>query len=90
MNGDGCSADCITETGFKCVQHTPTSISTCYPICSDGIVTGSETCDDENTMSGDGCDANCQIETNWTCSGSPSICVMDCPIGMEYNNYTYS
>ena len=54
MNGDGCSADCITEPGFKCVQHTPTSLSTCYPLCSDGMVVGSETCDDGNTMSGDG------------------------------------
>ena len=53
-NGDGCSADCIIEPGFKCFEPAPTSPSSCYPICSDGIVAGSETCDDGNTMSGDG------------------------------------
>src|SRR5579862_6186783 len=31
--------------------------------CGDGIVSGSETCDDGNTVDGDGCSSTCQIET---------------------------
>ena len=31
--------------------------------CGDGIINGSETCDDGNTISGDGCSSTCQIET---------------------------
>ena len=46
--------------------------------CSDGIVNGTETCDDKNNNSGDGCDATCQQEVGWLCSGSPSVCAPPC------------
>lgn len=37
--------------------------------CGDGIVDGSEQCDDGNTTSGDGCSSTCQLEsTGGTCS----------------------
>ena len=42
--------------------------------CGDGIVDGSEQCDDGNTARGDGCSATCTIESGWTCSGQPSVC----------------
>ncbi len=32
------------------------------PRCGDGIIAGTETCDDGNTMSGDGCSATCGFE----------------------------
>src|SRR5450432_3201880 len=35
--------------------------------CGDGIVNGSEQCDDGNTISGDGCSSACQLETANTC-----------------------
>jgi len=38
-------------------------------MCGDGVVDGSEQCDDGNTTSGDGCSATCQLEsTGGTCS----------------------
>lgn len=40
----------------------------------DGVITGTETCDDANSTSGDGCSANCTIETGWECQGQPSRC----------------
>jgi cysteine-rich repeat protein len=43
-------------------------------VCGDGVITGSEACDDNNTNPGDGCDASCQIELGWTCTGEPSVC----------------
>jgi cysteine-rich repeat protein len=40
----------------------------------DGILSGSEACDDGNTTSGDGCSVVCKIEVGWKCDGSPSVC----------------
>jgi len=35
------------------------------PICGNGIVEGTEQCDDGNTASGDGCSATCQTESTF-------------------------
>ena len=40
----------------------------------DGVITGTETCDDGNTTPGDGCSASCAFETGWACQGQPSSC----------------
>lgn len=45
-SGDGCSDVCQQETGFNC-SGTP---SVCTAICGDGVVLGSEQCDDMNTV----------------------------------------
>lgn len=50
-------------------------------ICGNGIVSGSEGCDDGNTTSGDGCSAVCAVESGYTCSGTPSICSTVCGDG---------
>jgi cysteine-rich repeat protein len=49
--------------------------------CGNGVVEGSEGCDDGNTVSGDGCSSSCEVETAadtgnpFTCSGTtPSTC----------------
>jgi hypothetical protein len=42
--------------------------------CGNGIIGGSEQCDDQNVSSGDGCSATCQVETCFQCSGAPSTC----------------
>ncbi|MBI1818052.1 MAG: DUF4215 domain-containing protein [Deltaproteobacteria bacterium] len=55
---DGCSATCVTETGWSCSGQP----SVCTPICGDGLLRGSEECDDGNTTSGDCCSSTCQIE----------------------------
>jgi cysteine-rich repeat protein len=44
------------------------------PVCGDGIVDGTEQCDDGNTMNGDGCSSTCHIENGFLCSGMPSHC----------------
>jgi cysteine-rich repeat protein len=42
--------------------------------CGDGIVDGTEECDDGNTTSGDGCSATCQLEnTSAICAGIPTV-----------------
>ncbi|HEY4175178.1 MAG TPA: DUF4215 domain-containing protein [Kofleriaceae bacterium] len=44
--------------------------------CGDGVVGGSETCDDGNTSSGDGCSATCKTESSGTC-GNGTVDVND-------------
>jgi cysteine-rich repeat protein len=38
-------------------------------ICGNGVLEGSELCDDGNTMGGDGCSATCQIQSGFLCEG---------------------
>jgi len=52
-----------------------TLATTVAPLCGDGQVEGSETCDDDDTDPGDGCSATCAVEPGYTCTGtSPSVC----------------
>ncbi|KAI8487501.1 hypothetical protein Bbelb_347350 [Branchiostoma belcheri] len=37
--------------------------------CGDGVIQGSEQCDDANAIYGDGCDLNCQLEEFFHCKG---------------------
>jgi len=37
------------------------------PVCGDGVMEGSEECDDGNTAAGDGCSADCAIEYGTSC-----------------------
>jgi cysteine-rich repeat protein len=81
-NGDGCTAECIYETGWSCSTDQPT---TCQPGCGDGKRVGAETaadrCDDHGIATGDGCDAQCHVEASWSCSGEPSVCSKLCGNG---------
>ncbi len=56
-------------------------------ICGDGMVEGTESCDDDNTVSGDGCDSDCNVEPGFECMDDPSVCVPVCGdgaiVGME-------
>lgn len=46
-------------------------------VCGDGIVEGTETCDDMGTTAGDGCSDTCMEEPGYTCTGMPSVCTDD-------------
>ncbi len=85
---DGCDATCAAvETGYVCLQDTTPMDNICdtggagsvVPVCGDGIVIGTEVCDDGNTATGDGCDASCVVETGWSCDGAdPTTCNTTC------------
>jgi cysteine-rich repeat protein len=47
-------------------------------ICGDGVVEGTESCDDANTTDGDGCSMTCGVEPGWECLGGPSVCTEIC------------
>ena len=78
VSGDGCSATCTIESGFKCATGPATGPcgsggpGSVVPICGNGIVSGSEICDDGNTVSGDGCSATCTIESGYKCLNGPA------------------
>ncbi len=85
VGGDGCSADCQsletcgnhyvdTATGEVCDPVVDGCTDACKSLCGDGIVHGTEQCDDGNTKANDGCDATCHVELGYTCTGSPSTC----------------
>ena len=42
--------------------------------CGDGMIEGTEVCDDGNREAGDGCSPFCRVEDGFTCAGEPSIC----------------
>lgn len=55
--------------------------------CGDGLVTGTELCDDKNLTAGDGCSATCTVETGFQCStGQPSKCWSTCGDGVVAAN----
>jgi cysteine-rich repeat protein len=62
------------EPGGLCVGVSP---SACQ-FCGDGLIVGSEACDDGDLTAGDGCSAGCAVEPGWTCRGSPSSCATTC------------
>lgn len=91
-NGDGCRSDCTVESGagWTCSVASP-SVCQCQctvflssssmshgtmAVCGNGVIEGTETCDDNNTASDDGCNSTCDTENGagWTCAGVPSIC----------------
>jgi cysteine-rich repeat protein len=74
VNGDGCSALCLVESGYAC----PGAGLTCQhlAVCGNGVLEPSETCDDGNLVGGDGCSALCAVESGWVCPGSGTPCTM--------------
>lgn len=65
------------EAGKVKAKLAPAPPSCALPppaVCGNGVVEGSEQCDDENTSSGDGCSATCQLENGSAlCDGVPTV-----------------
>jgi cysteine-rich repeat protein len=54
--------------------------------CGDGLISGTEQCDDKNTTSNDGCTSDCKVETGFTCIAQPSDCFSRCGDGTIASN----
>ena len=79
-SGDGCSAVCTVDCGYTCSTNDGVDgASTCVATsCGDGVVVGSEECDDSDLASEDGCSSSCVIDFGWKCSNpvcGPSTCL---------------
>jgi cysteine-rich repeat protein len=76
-SGDGCSAACEIEDGYRCVATDGADECTKLK-CGDGVVSGVEECDDGNTKAGDGCSKSCMLETGYHCAEAPVPCPDEC------------
>ena len=78
-SGDGCSATCHLELGWKCTGSPSKCTST---VCGDKNVEGAEGCDDGNSLPFDGCSIDCQKEP--TCTSGQG-CTSQCGDGIVLN-----
>ncbi|GEM_PF-4705400 len=69
----GCGQDALqiscAPVSFNCLGQS--SICTEALVCGDGVVQGSEICDDGNTTSSDGCSSSCTLESGYGCAAGP-------------------
>ena len=66
-------------------SFVPPAIVMSVARCGDGVIAGSEACDDGDTAPADGCDATCHVERGWTCvgaAGATSQCSATCGDGL--------
>jgi cysteine-rich repeat protein len=87
-DGVGCKDDCFgPELGWSCTGGTATTPITCVTVCGDGIIAGSEQCEDNDggPTSLDGCNNLCQKEAGWTCTtfGHLTGCLPICGDGIR-------
>lgn len=76
-----CGANCLQCDGpgascYQCAAGFTLSQGVCNPpMCGNGLIEGTEMCDDGDLDPGDGCDDQCQIEAGSYCFGNaPSRC----------------
>lgn len=70
-SGDGCSASCQLEDGFACDTPGAPCRAT---LCGDGVVEGTEDCDDGNDQIGDGCTPFCTREPSCVDGTCAAVC----------------
>jgi fibro-slime domain-containing protein len=85
LAGDGCSAACVVESpgpternGWVCTGQGPGSCV--RTTCGNGVVEGSEQCDDMDNDTGDGCTPFCRKEP--VCPAAGGACVTSCGDGL--------
>ena len=66
-----CKSDCSGPvTGWLCVDGDFSNPSNCFEDCGDGLVVGTETCDD-GLVNNEGCASDCKgvLPGGWICIG---------------------
>jgi cysteine-rich repeat protein len=85
-----CGSSCRTcRSATQCITCATAGFSAnaqgiCSPVCGDGIVAGTESCDTGNSTSA-GC-VSCRIQSGFTCAGQPSVCRSTAPAPSASNN----
>ncbi|MGC4000744.1 MAG: DUF4215 domain-containing protein [Anaeromyxobacter sp.] len=80
LDGDGCSASCTVEMGWRCPQ-----VNYCFklPVCGNTVRERGEGCDDGNQSSGDGCTSSCQLEPGYFCPPGGACILLSCGNGVR-------
>src|SRR5207247_10529511 len=69
-----CSLLALAATLASALLPIDRSVAADSLTCGNGVVEGTEECDDGNTTSGDGCSATCQLEnTSAICARLPTV-----------------
>lgn len=67
--GDGCGPTCQPEPTVTVGADPKVNV-----FCGDGLVNGTEVCDDGNTNDGDGCEHDCKsVTTGWSCTAKTTL-----------------
>ena len=73
---------CVACATGKYSAASSVSATFCMHLCGDGILAGSEACDDGNKIDDDGCGSTCATEPGWACTTTlefgPTICKEVC------------
>eukprot|EP00879_Flechtneria_rotunda_P000467 GHRR01000568.1.p1 GENE.GHRR01000568.1~~GHRR01000568.1.p1 ORF type:complete len:1094 (+),score=373.48 GHRR01000568.1:402-3284(+) len=74
--GSGYMIKDVTNHGHDLIASQPPKweVVRWLSTCGNGVVEGSEQCDDGDLVDGDGCSSICRIEPGYTCTGNPSKC----------------
>ncbi len=87
---DGCSVGCQVEAGWECTQDNPNQPAVCDGLCGDGLLKGTEVCDDAGESAN--CDADCtpvvcgdgttNASAGEACddAGATATCDLDCTL----------
>jgi fibro-slime domain-containing protein len=70
------------ETGGTSCVTIDGSVLCVSMICGNGILEGSEECEDGNTTPGDGCTDSCKLEAGWSCLVPGMPCQAKCGDGL--------
>ena len=65
------------------LPDSPTASETGVTSCGNGILEGTEACDDGNTTPSDGCTNDCKIEPGWSCLEPGVRCQPKCGDGLQ-------
>jgi cysteine-rich repeat protein len=92
VNAAGFGVAVAAGDSFDTAAIDHITITLTYSLCGDGIVEGSEDCDDGNTNDGDCCSSTCQFEPSGSpCESDGNVCTDDECDGAgtcEHNNNT--
>ncbi|KAM7378792.1 hypothetical protein PAMP_004390 [Pampus punctatissimus] len=64
----------VEAEGFLSHHSPPLLYTHGQSYCGDGLIQGTEECDDSNLLDGDGCSKKCHKEIGFNCNGEPSQC----------------
>ncbi|XP_056149836.1 pappalysin-2 [Lampris incognitus] len=64
----------VEENGLLSEVSPPLLYTHGQTYCGDGLMQGTEECDDGNLLDGDGCSKKCYKEMGFNCNGEPSHC----------------
>jgi fibro-slime domain-containing protein len=76
-------APLASETGGTSCINIDGSVFCVSTTCGNGILEGTEACDDGNPTGGDGCTSECKLEPGWSCLTPGAPCLPKCGDGLQ-------